>query len=682
MDKTKATEKGKSNYSLNGLHLSQNAKDLIDSHNAVQEFWSPYNDKREELHDMRKGKQWTDKELEIMRRKGKAPVVFNKIISAVRFIMGTFIQNKYDMQPAPFEPNDQKLADIIKQRYHWHIHNGLTRYKDPELLQEAIVGGDAWQEVYIQVTPGEKPRITFTNQNPHAIYPDPNSRDLVSRDDCEFIDRVSWVTLGELMERFPEVEDDLVDELAGFEEQTTSNYDQYKKYADRDHETKNIRNGKFKVIERFYKVKRSKWIGRHLETQDVVELGHDEDGTKREYFKKEFPGYTLHSKREEFLYVAIVCPSLKTMEKYLYNGEYHCQPRDPLSRKIIFPFVQLFSEQLDGETNGFVEYMVGPSKIINSMMSNKLHSAKHAVNTSLIGDPSYFDDDQRADIEKNHSDGDRTFWTQPGKDPTRALSLLPQGNTNNDTEDAMTYADAFQEQVSAAPPAARGISEGNVPGVLNNQRIEQAFVMLLTSVENYKLFLTKRAKLIGYYDREYSTDEEVFRVIEKKSKEGPEWMSINKPEMDEYGNIQKANDISTAEFDIVFEDSWNSPTVREKTRQQIIQLQQNAAVQQDPVLNTFLTLYFLKLSDAPQDLKDYVESHSTIVEQYEARKAQMTQQAGQLENISRLQNVATNEANAIGGIPEGLPQEGAAVPAPAGPQPNAQVAVPEMGGEY
>ena len=73
----------------------------------------------------------------------------------------------------------------------------------------------------------------------------------------------------------------------------------------------------------------------------------------------------------------------------------------------MFPIIQLYCESLDGDTNGFVEYLVGPNKILNSMMSNKLHAAKHSTSTSLLVDPSKFGEEDLEDLEKHHSDGDR-----------------------------------------------------------------------------------------------------------------------------------------------------------------------------------------------------------------------------------------------------------------------------------
>lgn len=657
-------QKGKIFYSHRATHKMESAGDMIRSHDDVVEYYETYNDKREQMERFRKGKMWTEEELDIMRRKGKAPVVFNKIIGPIRTIMGTFINNRYDIKPAPFEPTDQDISDLLTQRYHYTAHHEMCRYKDPAMIETALVEGEAWQESYIDVNPGMKPRLVVKNQNSKAIYPDPNSTDMIDRSDCDFIDRDSWLTLGDLLEWFPEHSGALKAALEGY----STDGNAYEGKDDRSHETQIMRNGRFRVTERLYKVRKRMWTAVSPDAEDEVFIGEDQTGDLRESFIEDYPEHTMTSTVEEYLYLAVACKAWSN-DEFLYNGEYHCQPRDPRTGRILFPLVQLYCESYSGESNGFVEFMKDPNRVINSMMANKLHASKHAVNTSLILDPANFTPDDMEDLEKHHSDGDRTFKTKPGVDPTNAVGLLPQGKSAPDTNSTLEYASMFQEEVSSAPPAARGVAEGNVPAALNEQRIQQAFTQLAGFAENLKLFLQKRAKLWYYYDREYFTEEETFRVMEKKNPEDEDYMTMNQWQMDALGNVMKVNDINAATYDIVFEDSWQSATVRDKVRQQIIQLQQNPGAANDPVLNAFLTLYFLKLTDAPEDLKQFVRQHSSAVQQQEAQRQSQGQQNQELQNASQMQQLAQTEAEQTALPPEDF--EGSAPEAQA-PLPMAQ----------
>jgi hypothetical protein len=150
--------------------------------------------------------------------------------------------------------------------------------------------------------------------------------------------------------------------------------------------------------------------------------------------------------------------------------------------------------------------------------------------------------------------------------------------------------------------------EGSASGVLNEQRINQASVQAQGFNNNYMGFLTRRAKLWKYYWKTYWKSEDVIRVLEKKDEKDPDWIAINKIVTDEYGNVQVQNSLDDADaYDITFEDSWKSPTMRDKVQKQLSNMMQNGSLQNDPELASEVYSYFLQLSDAPQDFKNRVK---------------------------------------------------------------------------
>lgn len=295
-------------YSWRELHKQKYAHDLIRNHDAVEQYWQEFNDKREEMYNFRKGRQWTDEELALLKEKKKTPVVFNKIINTIRTIVGTFIQNKYDVKPAPLHPTDQDISDVFTNLYHYTNYHNNCDHLDADLIQNALVGGWAWQENWIELVPGEKPRINTKNANNFSVYPDPNSMDLINRSDLQFIDRASWLNLGELIEAFPEHSGMLNDRLKSYEVYTDGHYEPIKRFADRSHQNKWERNGRFKVIERFYKVKRKHFIAIESETMEQLDIGFDltTDALAEIAFK--FPQMEIIHKMEEYLWLAVAIP--------------------------------------------------------------------------------------------------------------------------------------------------------------------------------------------------------------------------------------------------------------------------------------------------------------------------------------------------------------------------------------
>jgi len=608
--------------SIGSLHKEPSPRELIDSHFAVIEYWTSDNEKRELCYNWRKGVHWDTKEEKDMSDRGKAPIVFNKGMPSLRAIMGTFLLNRYDVKASPTEPTDQDASDVLKARYNWHHYHQNIKMKDKGLMEKSLVGGDGWQESYMIVTPGNKPRMMVQNQNDFAIYPDPNSIDLLERSDCEFIDRDSWMSMRDLISAFPTKANRIRKYLVQLKENETDDYEPEQRYANRRHETDTWKNGQYRVTERFYKVLKNKMWGMD-EEGDRIEIGEDPDEDTMEGFKKDHPTYEIQKQPIEYLYLAIVCDQY-SYDEFLFNGPYHCQPRNPLTGKIMFTLQQLVCEEINGSTNGIFEYQIGPNKLVNAMLSQELFNVKHEVNTAILGNPAKFTEDGRKDLEEHHAEGDRVFWTKKGETPEGAITNLPQSVNSNRNENIITWASTFQDDVSSSNINQQGIAQsGNVSGILDKQRSEQAFTQQVGMTENYRYFLTQRARLWGYYDRKYFTAEETFRLIEKPNKEDPEWITMNATVQDKWGAIKKANDITTAMYDYQFEDSIQSPNKRDKIMQQIVQLKQFSGPNADPRTLAYLDMYYLKMSDTDQDLKDFMyETNKTI----QADQQQMQQQ--------------------------------------------------------
>ncbi len=584
------------------LHKTTDATVLIASHDSVVEFHVPNMETRELCHNYLAGDPWTDEEREVAQQKKKPLTEFNPLKTSERTFVGSMIQNRYDIKPAPREPGDQTRADIYAHMYHWTGDLAETRFKDPGLTRAAWAGGNAWQESFVEITPGKKPRIIVTNENNFAIYPDPNRRDLINNSDCEFIDRVSWMSRTQLADAIPDKEDEI---LAGLPDPQNTTYERTKVIADRSHEFENYRNGKFKVIERFYKVRKKNWYG-ISPSMEKIHIGEDASKDVRDQFKQDFPDHTVYHEREEYLYLAIVCPSAGN--DFLYNGPYHNQPRDTTTGRIMFPLVELVDEDLDGQPGGHVFPQISGIKLINSLLTNKLFAAKNASGQSHVGSADHFDESTRKDIEENHNDGSRTFWKKPGAPDGSGMTMIEQGRAAPDNDSLLAFASDYVQDVSSTPPNMKGEMVGSESGVLNEQRIQQSYIQSQGFTNNYMGFLSRRAKLWKYYWKEYFKAEDVIRVLEKKDDKDPDWITINQIVRDEFGNVTRKNTFDDADaYDITFEDSWKSPTMRDKVLKQLAQMSQT---NQDPQLGALITAYSLHLSDAPQDFKNQVKQIS------------------------------------------------------------------------
>ncbi len=637
-------------YSFTGLHKTTSSAEFLQHHGKVVDYHSPYNETRQTCHNYARGIHHNEEALAVYKRKRKKAVTFRGELAPMRTVIGQFIQSKYDMKPAPVEPSDQATADPLIHMHHWTADNASTSMKDIGTFKEAYVGGSAYQESYVEIIHGKQPRICVVNQNPFSCYWDPDSRDLINREDAEFWDRETFLSYQDLLDRFPEQAQLIKDALAGAEEKEKQGYEKTSLHADRSHEKATQRNGKYKVVERFYKVRKAYQFGIPGPGHDGarVDIGEDADPDTLTSFKQDYPKHQMRSYPVEYMYYAAACESVST-EKFLMNEPYHWQPRNPKTGKIMWTLVEVVAESLGGESTGFIEAEIGPLDVINAMMANILHSAKHSVSNSMFIDPEAFDNEDRIkDVEQNASDGDRRFRVKKGylKNGAAAIAAgLPQTSVNQDHKDALTFSGQMLEETSSAPKASRGMTENSgTPAAQTEMRIQQAFVQLMGLITNWKHFLAKRSMLWYAMWREFFPYEMQIRVTQKTTPDAPDFMTINEPiGIDAQGNVVRANNINSAVFDITFEESVQSPTAKDSIRGSLVQLM-NMAGQLDPVMAAWLVKKIMEQTNLPQEDKNFLAQHMQVIQQDQQQKAQAEQQKSQLDSHGQMQNLAQAEA--------------------------------------
>lgn len=690
------------------LEESTNASDLIDHHNSVVSAQRDRLLRTQRAFDFVANRPHTADELAFYVKKKKAPISFPLAKTAERAVVGLWIANKYDVSFMPFEPGDQDTATLRQILYQHTEYTQDWKLLDVDIFRQGWAAGSACQEFWADVPSpeaqqrGKEVKLRTTNQNAFGVFWDQESRQLITRYDAQYVDRETWMEWSSLCRKYPDKlkEEDWPTMLTSTEELEKTD----RPYRDMGFLDIDERNRRVKVIERLYKV--------YAESSFMLDaeqrrLKLDADAARA------LAGANTYTEDEERLYLAVVCPRWANTRKngesgYLFNEEYHCQPRDPQTGHIIWPILEFAAENLQGEALGFIDPMIGPIKVVNSTMANIYHNTRHQAGASLIRKKRVFTGDNAKDFDKNHTDADRIFVAEDEADLTTDVTAVPRGTVSADTYKALDIAKAFAEEVSSAPPALKGFQEASgTSGVLNAQRIEQAVTQLQVINQAWRMFLRQRAKLAQYYWRTYWTKQKMIRVTNMDAlKKGPDFWSgdisamqqqvahpqaqipglVNqggasfitmngmKPALDAFGQetgaIETFNDITGDEYDVVIEDSYQSPTYAERTKQELVQLLANPGVQADPMLLGALTLEYARYSNLSEETKKFIRTWSTIVQQKQMAQQAADAQAQQLQQTSAMQDLAQREVDAsMPPIPGQNPPAGRPRPTPRRPQP-------------
>ena len=616
------------------LAKSTDAADFLAHHRNVVSYWNERKTKQARLADLARGKMWTDAEQASATQRNKVLLGFNILKPQERTVLGLFIQNRFDVKFAPRQPDDPGMASVFEQLRIWDSYTQDDEMLDIELIRRAWAMGDANQECWMDVAPGRESIMRTANVSNFCTYWDPDSVVVGSRSDARFVDIDSFLSVEDLVSAMPQKADEI---LAAAEARGIGVSGGYQKpgsgvhSGDRDAESIDYRNGKFRVSERYYRVNT-----RVVNYYDNEYRPVDAEFTDMAAFQSEYPGGFAQYGMEEELWYCCAVPGLLRND-FLCNRRYHAQPRDPDTGAIMWPILEMVAESFEGEATGFIEQQQDVVRAVQSMLSNAVNAAKHAASQAQLIDKSAFESEKEAKrFAQHHSDADAGFFVKPGRKDD-AAGPVDRGSVAPEVFRSLEMAKLFSEEISSTPPSLKGFAQNEISGVLNAQQIEQAVIQLQVLVKNYRDFLKRRAQLRFAYWSQFYTYPKVFRVLDKESQQKlGEFMSVNEPQMevDAYGEptgrVVLGNAIQRdIPYDVVVEEGQKTNTYRMRIQAQLSEMMQSPVTQMDPVLASFMLMEYLRLSDVNPELKQSLQEHSSILAQDADRKRQMEAQMGE-----------------------------------------------------
>jgi hypothetical protein len=581
------------------LQNEKTARRVDGSHDAVMEFYRTRNDDMEGCVDTLRGRLYGKSELAAYERTHRQPISINKALAPFRTVMGTITQSGFDADFLPQEESDEELAEALGKLAIYESEKCDDFGQNAQACQSAYAMGRGYRMHWVEQGPGLRPQLRSKVLNPFAVYFDPDSADVVSRGDAKFVDVAHWLSIEEIIEKFPHAEKKIrQSELK--DRNLSDNYEHYDKSANRMHEDDNNElNGKRRVVERYYRVSNG---------------GGSEE-----------------------LWLAVWAPGLLYDDTFLFNGAYHVQPIDPDTKKIMFPVVELVSDNMLGESDGFVKFLKDPVKLISVLYTQLIDAAKHS-GTGYLANRNAFETDEEFERFLKYGAQSNQRYAVKDNAGLNAVQPIPPSGLPQASIQAMNAAELFVNDMSSAPPALQGQSENsNTPASLNAQRIEQASTQLATFFNFYKTYLRQTLKLRYAYWREAYTEEFTFRVTMPNAEgdgSGQRSFTMNQPaeatgwDGMPTGELRKINDIGAAEFDIVIADSYKAPTFRRKMTAVLQGLLQNPAIGANPEMVQAMVEELLELSDAPHKLK---ERFRQAAEAQRAQQMQMAQGQQQIQ---------------------------------------------------
>ena len=152
--------------------------------NETIDIYQRYSKKRDtwaieakEDKEFRLGKQWTTEQAEVLKSRGQAAIVVNRIHPAVETAKSMITANRPSFRVAPREDSDKKIANVVSAllSYMYDISDGRSVIR--KVVDDYYVSGLGYIQVYqdpmMDMGKGE---VCIHDLDPLDVYVDPNSQ--------------------------------------------------------------------------------------------------------------------------------------------------------------------------------------------------------------------------------------------------------------------------------------------------------------------------------------------------------------------------------------------------------------------------------------------------------------------------------------------------------------------------
>ena len=168
-------DRPKNDKSYSSDDIVEETHHLFDIYSKERDVWAR---NAKEDKEFRLGRQWTREQEEVLKARGQAPIVVNRIHPAVEAAKAMLTSNRPAFRVAPREDSDNKTAQVISAllSYMYDISDGtsVVRQTVDDYYTMGVGYINVYQDPMMDMGKGE---VCMHNIDPLDVYVDPNCRD-------------------------------------------------------------------------------------------------------------------------------------------------------------------------------------------------------------------------------------------------------------------------------------------------------------------------------------------------------------------------------------------------------------------------------------------------------------------------------------------------------------------------
>ena len=224
---------------INGSYLTIDHGTLVRWMNDADDYTLEARTLAEKARDYYDGKQWTDSEVQKLKKQKQAPTVINRIKPKMDGLMGMERANKTTAKAYPRTPKHEGAATAATESIRYVLQNNNYNNVRSACWDNLAIEGTCGAEVIVNKD-GDDFRITINHLMWDRLVYDPHSR---KKDfsDARYLGQVIWLDYDEAIALYPGKEDILENMVSGSET-----------YEDKPRWMDNTRN-RVKIVELYYR---------------------------------------------------------------------------------------------------------------------------------------------------------------------------------------------------------------------------------------------------------------------------------------------------------------------------------------------------------------------------------------------------------------------------------------------
>lgn len=235
----------------------------------------------------------------------------------------------------------------------------------------------------------------------------------------------------------------------------------------------------------------------------------------------------------------------------------------PCQTGFSFKFMTGYRDADKGVYYGLTRNLLGPQTWLNRMLTQLLHIINTNAKGGVMVESGAVDD--HGEFEDNWAASDSVTWLEDGAISGGKVQAKPGPNIPTVITELITVADSLIYKVSGLSPELLGMSEAKVSGVLEHQRRHSSMAVLAAFFDARRLYLKQVGELmLEFVQRQYISSRALVRIS------GPEG-EVAVPLI--YAEAEGAR------FDVMIDESPDSPTAKERNWAVISQLVATPGVQ-------------------------------------------------------------------------------------------------------